>query len=243
VTPNAHPTILAIDTATDVCSVAMAHAGTIVEAVESVGHRHSERVLPMVQSLLAAQGVKLAACDAIAFSAGPGAFTGLRVACAIAQGLACALAKRVVPVGNLEALAYAAMQARPGAARVLTANDARIQQIYWAVYDAGPEGAIERAAPAVADAGELATLLATWSPTAFAGDATSAFPDAPGNAEARALAVIGARASAASIAAIAVERWRRGRTIAPAQAAPLYVRNHDALTIAERAARAAGVAA
>lgn len=235
------PTILALDTAADVCSVALARGAEIVESAEVVGHRHSERILPMVQALLAGRGVQLAECDAIAFGAGPGAFTGLRIACGIAQGLAYGAGKRVIAVGNLEALALSALGLQPQATRIVVANDARMQEVYWALYDVTAGRLTERTAPAIAAVGQLAALFDAWSPAAVAGDVLSAFPATVQCVE-PARRIGQARASAATIAVIAVERWRAGATAAPAHAAPLYVRDRVALTIEERTARAAAAA-
>src|SRR5512134_1312525 len=102
------PVILAIDTATEACSVALLHAGGLVVHSETVGQKHSERVLPLVDAVLAEAGVPLRAVDAFAFGAGPGSFTGLRIACGVVQGLAYGCRRPVVGVGNLRALAAAA---------------------------------------------------------------------------------------------------------------------------------------
>lgn len=229
------PILLAFDTATDVCSVALALGGEIVESSETVGHAHSERLLPMIDALLAQRGLRLADCDAIAFGAGPGSFTGLRIACSVAQGLAWGAGKRVIPVGNLTALARRACDDRPAARRVIAAVDARMREAYWAVYERRDGARIELAPPALGAAAELGVLFDGWSPDVVAGDALSAFPELAGH-------VAGwerlpdLRASAASIAVLALDAWRAGRTVAPHVAAPLYVRDRVALTVDERRA-------
>lgn len=233
------PTLLAFDTATDVCSAALAIGDEIVEASETVGHGHSERLLPMIDALFAQRGLRLADCDAIAFGAGPGSFTGLRIACAVAQGLAWGADKRVVPVGNLAALAYRAFEARPAARRVAAAVDARMREAYWAVYERSDGAFVELAPPALGAAGDLGALIERWSPDAVAGNALHAFPELSGYAASwERLGEL--RAGAASIAALALDAWRAGRTLAPRDAAPLYVRDRVALTVDER--RAARVA-
>lgn len=229
------PILLAFDTATDVCSVALAIGGEIVESSETVGHAHSERLLPMIDALLAQRGLRLADCDAIAFGAGPGSFTGLRIACSVAQGLAWGAGKRVIPVGNLTALARRACDDRPAARRVIAAVDARMREAYWAVYERRDGACIELAPPALGAAAELGALFDGWSPDVVAGDALSAFPELAGH-------VAGwerlpdLRVSAASIAVLALDAWRAGRTVAPHEAAPLYVRERVALTVDERRA-------
>lgn len=230
------PTLLAIDTATEVCSVALAFGGQVVEVAETVGQKHSDRVLPMIRELLLAHGLELADCDAIAFGAGPGAFTGLRIACGITQGLAFGAGKRVLPVGNLAALALATQAARPGARRILAAIDARMQEIYWALYATAPQ-LEELAAPALAKAGELEALCRQHGADLVAGNALLAYPQQAAQFDCALAPDV--RASAASIARLALRRFEEGAALPPEQAAPLYVRDRVARTIDERRAAAA----
>ena len=99
--------ILALDTSTEYCSVALLHGDAMALREERAGQRHSELLLPMIDLLLAGAGLPLASLDGIAFGAGPGSFTGLRIACGVAQGLALGAGVPVVPVGTLLALAHA----------------------------------------------------------------------------------------------------------------------------------------
>lgn len=226
-------TLLAIDTATEVCSVALACGEQVVEVAEPVGQKHSARVLPMIHELLRAQGLVLADCDAIAFGAGPGAFTGLRIACGIAQGLAFGAVKPVLPVGNLAALALAAQTAKPGSKRILAAIDARMQEVYWALYATAPQ-LEELTAPALATAAELAALCRLHGPDLVAGDALLAFPQQAAQLDCALAPDL--RASAAGIARLARRRFGQGAAMPPEQAAPLYVRDRVARTIGERRA-------
>jgi len=227
-------TLLAVDTATDMCSVALAFADGLDERVEAVGQRHSERVLPLVQSLLHEHRLTLADCDAIAFGAGPGAFTGLRIACGIAQGLAYGAGKPVVPVGNLRALAWAASRAAPNVRRILTAIDARMQEIYWSVYEIADGLPAELVAPGLASAHELPQLCRRHAPDAVAGSAVQAFPDLA--TRLGCASAIATCASAAGIAALGRMDMAAGRAVPPELAAPIYVRDRVALTIEERRA-------
>jgi tRNA threonylcarbamoyladenosine biosynthesis protein TsaB len=231
VVPLHSPTLLAIDTAADSCSVALLRHGSLTEQIEQVGHRHSERVLPMVHALLDAAGIGLVACDAIAFGAGPGAFTGLRIACGIAQGLAFGARLKVIPVGNLKALAFSVLAYRRNAT-VLCAVDARMREAYCAVYADGTDGLIEVLAPATVPAAELATLVERYRPDVLVGDAGAAFAMELAAVRSR-VEVDDRRVSAASIAKCAACRWPDG-IIEAAAAAPLYVRDRVALTIEER---------
>lgn len=233
------PTLLAIDTATDTCSVALVFGDRVEERAETVGQKHSERVLPMVQALLQQADLQLGDCAAIAFGSGPGAFTGLRIACGIAQGLAFGAGKPVIAVGNLEALALAAFKATPGVRRVLAAIDARMQEIYWAVYSIEGGAPAEVSAPALASAADLAEICGRHSPELVAGNALRSFPELA--ARLGCALAPNACASAGTIAALAARKFAAGGAVPAALAAPLYVRDRVALTIDER--RAAGVAA
>src|SRR5260221_9615517 len=100
--------ILAFDASTEVCAVTLGDGARWAERTEHAGQRHSELLLPMIRSLLAEAHLVLADLDGIAFGAGPGSFTGLRIACGVAQGLAFGANLPVVGVGTLEAMAEAA---------------------------------------------------------------------------------------------------------------------------------------
>jgi tRNA threonylcarbamoyladenosine biosynthesis protein TsaB len=120
--------LLAFDTATELCTVALSLDGAVHER-EARGLRHGERVLILIDEVLAEAGLALAALDAIVFGRGPGSFTGLRIAAGVAQGLAFGADLPVVPVSSLAALAQGVE-----APRVLAAFDARMQQVYWGAY-------------------------------------------------------------------------------------------------------------
>lgn len=126
-------TLLALDTATEACSVALLHDGCLISRYEVIARLHAQRVLPMVQEVLAEAGVSLAALDAIAFGRGPGAFTGVRIAVGVVQGLAFALDRPVLPVSNLAALAQRAWREQ-GVEQVAAAIDARMDEVYWGCF-------------------------------------------------------------------------------------------------------------
>jgi tRNA threonylcarbamoyladenosine biosynthesis protein TsaB len=229
------PTVLAIDTAAEVCSVAVLAGERLVERLEVVGQKHSERVLPMVNAVLAEAGLNLADIAVFAFGAGPGSFTGLRIACGIAQGLAYGMDKSVVPVGNLRALAARAL-AGSTAERVLVAIDARMHEAYCAVY-ANDAQVTELRAPALERPGSLARLARSEQVGIVAGNALSEFAsDWPESAPWQTLPAV--RASAADVARLARIDAEHGLAVPPAQAMPVYVRDHVALTIEERRQRA-----
>jgi tRNA threonylcarbamoyladenosine biosynthesis protein TsaB len=129
--------LLALDTATEACSVALWIDGEVIERFES-GNRHSERVLSMVDVLLGEAGLSLSRLDALAFGCGPGSFTGLRIGAGVAQGLAFGAELPVVPVSSLAALAQG-----QDAEKVLAAFDARMRQVYWGAYARSLQGLME----------------------------------------------------------------------------------------------------
>jgi tRNA threonylcarbamoyladenosine biosynthesis protein TsaB len=228
------PTILALDTATETCSVALLSPAGTIRRAEAVGQSHSERALPMVDEILREAGVMLNDLDYLAFGAGPGSFTGLRIACGLAQGLAWGSGKPVIPVGNLLALAARALLEAPECRTVLCAIDARMHEAYFAVYQRGPE-IIEVRAPSLAKPHVLAELARGVD--AVAGDALTVFPEAwPDRGDLRRFPSL--RADAADIARVASSPAMRARAVAAQEAAPLYVRDHVALTTDERRAGA-----
>ncbi|KFI05755.1 tRNA (adenosine(37)-N6)-threonylcarbamoyltransferase complex dimerization subunit type 1 TsaB [Massilia sp. BSC265] len=227
--------ILAIETSSELASCALLDGDRVIARATSGVRTHSQSVLPMVQELLREAGLGLADCDAIAFGAGPGSFTGVRTACGVAQGLAFGAGLQVVPLVTLKAMAEAC-RARTGASEVLAVLDARMGEVYWAQYrhDAVSGAWLEVAAPALCAPQDLEPVPAEG--LVACGNGFSAYPDAfAGKAfatgalddilpHARELALLGAPALAAGLA------------VPPAQAQPLYLRNKVAYTSAERQA-------
>lgn len=228
------PSILALDTATETCSVALLTPAGLTCRAESMGQRHSERALPMVDEVLREAGITLNDLDYLAFGAGPGSFTGLRIACGLIQGLAWGSGKPVIPVGNLLALAARVLAEAPDCDTVLCAIDARMHEAYCAVYRRGA-GIIEVSAPSLAKPDVLTELASEVD--AVAGDALTVFPDAwPDAGKLRRFPSL--RADAADIARIAATPALIACAVAAQDAAPLYVRDRVALTTDERRARA-----
>jgi tRNA threonylcarbamoyladenosine biosynthesis protein TsaB len=125
--------LLAIETSEEACSAALLHGDERLELFVIEPRRHSELILPMVDQLLSESGLARGALDAIAFGRGPGSFTGVRIATAVAQGIGFGLDIPVIPVSTLQALAQGACR-ESGASRVLAAMDARMQEVYWGAF-------------------------------------------------------------------------------------------------------------
>ncbi len=133
--------VLAVDCATEYCSAALWLDGALIERSAPPARGQSEQLLHWVAELLAEGGVSLRALDLIAFGRGPGAFTGVRMATSIAQGLAFSLGLPVAPVSTLRAVAVHALALAPQADEVLVCQDARIHEVYWARFARCAEGA------------------------------------------------------------------------------------------------------
>jgi tRNA threonylcarbamoyladenosine biosynthesis protein TsaB len=222
--------IVALDTSTEWCSVAAGDGCRWFEERMHARETHSEHLLAMVDRALAMCQYTLASVDGIAFGAGPGSFTGVRIACGVAQGLALGADRPLVGVCTLEAIAFA-----DGGARVVACLDARMREVYVGAYVRGGSGCVEAMAPAVV-APDRATRPAGdgWR---GAGNGFAAYP-----ALAARLALDGvddaALPTARAIASLALPRFVAGQGVAAQDALPLYVRHRVALTTAERAAGA-----
>ena len=223
--------LLAFETATEACSVALYLDGEVIERYEVAPRLHAEYALPWAEQLLADAGIRRSQLDAIAISRGPGAFTGVLLAIALAQGIALALDRPVVAVSTLQAIAVQSTQDR-----IVAAIDARMGEIY--------AGAFER---------HGAELVAVSTETVAAPDAIE-LPEGDGwygmgtgfaaaeGALARHLGNrltgmdAGALPHAADVARLAVVAFERGETLAPERIEPAYLRNNVALTLEEQKA-------
>lgn len=201
------------------------------------GQPHAETLLPLLRGALAEAGWRLNDLDAIVYDAGPGMFTGLRVAAALAQGLAVACDKPLVAVSSLEALAESAHQ-RTGENQVLTLLDARMNQIYAAAWQRDAvQGWRATIAPCLINPDALATLQIADKCRAVAGTALDAYPAVADWCRDVALNDARVRHPAAdALAYVGAIRYLRRELQDPADAVPIYVRDRVALTTAERLA-------
>jgi len=218
--------LLAIETSTDVGSIALWRDGEVLLRACPAGVSHSETLLPLIRATMAEAGLGFADLHGIAFGAGPGSFTGLRVACGVAQGLAFAHDLPLLPVGTLDALALAS-----GGERVIVALDARMGEVYFGYFESAvPLAPVGVYPPATAPLPDSAGWLAC-------GNGLAAYPAL----RERLAPYVDAwqpelMPTAAAVARLAAPRLARGERVDPADAVPLYVRDKVAKTVAERLA-------
>jgi tRNA threonylcarbamoyladenosine biosynthesis protein TsaB len=240
--------LLAIDTATEACSAAVWTDGAVLARYEVIGRGHAERLLPMVDELLAESGLTLRGLDALAFGRGPGAFTGVRIAVGLAQGLAFGAGLPVVPVSNLAALARLALDRyaqevaaaagndhRSSLPSALVCLDARMKEVYWAEAHGRPDGGVDLVAERLGTP-ELVTLEAasTARPLVAAGHGWSAYPVLRERHPSLAACWPDLLPRAHEIAALAALEVAAGRVVSPEDAAPVYLRDD----VATRSAKA-----
>ncbi len=258
--------LLALDTSSEYCSVALAvlpgnpqdveqalknsaeessffSTASIFFRHEVVGPQSGARILPAVQEVLDEAGLPLSACIAIAVGRGPGAFTGLRTATSVAQGLAFGLNIPVIPVCTLMACAQAARAKDPAIQRVLATIDARMDEVYWACFEwqQEEEGWKVISPPALCKPEEVPIPS---TPFALVGRAIEEFGtrlqayaqadkvDIQINAQAHAHAV--------HIASLAWTSWRLGQHVTADKALPLYVRNQVVQKKSDHSVKSAG---
>ena len=225
-------TLLAFDTATERMSIALSQGDRVWSSESVGGPQASASLIPAILAVLAEAGITLAQLDAIAFGRGPGAFTGLRTACSVAQGLAFGANKPVLPVDTLLAVAEDAREsdAEQG---VWVVMDARMNEIYAAHYRFADGHWTTLAAPFLTQVEQLNQRWDDAPPAIVAGSALGAFPN---------LRTHGARQlpdaspHARAMLPLAMALWREGGAVDAALAIPLYVRDKVAQTTAEREA-------
>ena len=223
--------ILAVDTATENCSAALLISEQLLTREQRLDRGHAEAILPMVDELLKEAGTPLAAFDAIAFGRGPGAFTGVRLAASVAQGLAFGAGVPVVPVSDLRALAQRAFDEERAVDRVLVCADARMHEVYWGCFERSAADLARAAGEEQVGKPALVRLPQPWS--APAGEAVwgagSGFAAYPGLR-----AALGAQAAqvfadflprASEIARLAAAEVTAGRILPAEQALPVYLRD------------------
>ena len=225
--------VLALDTATEACSVALLTDAGVVGVWREVGRAHAEQILDMVHAVLSEAGMELGLLDGIAAGVGPGAFTGVRIGVSVAQGLAFGAALPVVAVTTLEALGWQAM--RGGAQQVMACLDARMGEVYWGCFATDPRHRLAaRGAPAVGDAQSVSAPLV--GPFQGIGRGFAAYPVLQSLAGLfLPVGACDALPDAKDIARLGAIRLSAGEGRDPADLVPVYLRDKVALTEAERA--------
>lgn len=227
--------VLALDTATENCSAALWVDGSVLQREREAERGHADLILPMIDELLSESGTPLSGVNAIAFGRGPGSFTGVRLAASVTQGLAFAADLPVVPISDLRAVAQRAVA---GGADVnttplhtLVCNDARMQEVYWACFERGPDElmhafGVERVSKPLEvrlpDEWAGASVAAAGRGFAAYTELRSRLADRLTNIDPDILP--GAR----EIAVLAVAEVRAGRLFPAEQALPVYLRDNVA---------------
>ena len=219
--------LLALDTATESCSAALLVAEQLLTREAEFARGHAERILPMIDELLAESGTRLRDLDAIAFGRGPGSFTGVRLAASITQGLAFGAGLRVVAISDLQALAQRACDEDARVTRVLVCNDARMQEVYWGCFERGSDGLAAGRGPERVGPPTGVELPPAWSGVAGIGRGFAAYP---------ALGALGGVTlregwdrllpRAAEVARLALPEVVAGRLLDPEAALPVYLRDN-----------------
>ncbi len=240
--------LLALETCTEACSIALWIDGELHERHEVAPRQHAELALPWAESLLAEAGIAKSQLDVIAVGRGPGAFTGVRLGVALAQGIALGLDRPVVPISTLAALAMRAHALVPtghdsvdrdseAPLSVLAAIDARMSELYVGHFElrGGDAFALSEEALAVP---QTVSLLAGHEDAYGVGTGFAALDGALRTRLSSRLRAIdaGALPQASDIARLAVHAYARGEAMAPERVEPAYLRNQVALTLVEQAA-------
>lgn len=221
--------ILAIDTATEACSVALWDNGTLFAHFEECPREHTQRILPLVKEILHQGNSTLTELDALAFGRGPGSFTGVRIGIGIAQGLALGADLPMIGVSTLATMAQGAWRST-GATRVLAAIDARMGEVYWAEYTRDEQGfwhgeETESVLKPDAVAERLKQLSGEW---ATVGTGWPAWPDMANDSG---LTLVDGQVllpHAEDMLPIACQLLSTGKTVAVEHAEPVYLRNEVA---------------
>ena len=218
--------LLALDTATEGCSVALLIEDRLLTREAELARGHAERILPMIDELLGEAGMSLRGLDAIAFGRGPGSFTGVRLAASVTQGLAFGAGLGVVAVSDLRALAQRVFDEDSRVTRALVCNDARMQEVYWGCFERGGDGLAHSRSPERVGPPASVQLPPGWSQAAGVGRGFAAYP-ALGTLAGVALRESWARLlpRAAEVARLAVPELAAGRLLAAEAAVPVYLRD------------------
>lgn len=217
--------VLALETSSEVCAAALAADGAVHGRRRVAPREHTRYVLDQIDELFQEAGCTVRDLDAVAFGQGPGSFTGVRIATALAHGLAVARAVPLLPVSSLAAMAWTAWT-QASQARILAVADARLGQVYWGLYQAGTDGLEVLQPEAIAAPDELRTALASL-PEGWHGVGSGwALPDMQPLREASAAAPdADMRPEAEAVLDLALRDMQRGKFADYDAAQPIYLRH------------------
>lgn len=218
--------ILAIDTATEACSVALLNNDAVTAHFEECPREHTQRILPLVKEILTRSDTSLTDLDALAFGRGPGSFTGVRIGIGIAQGLALGAELPMIGVSTLATMAQGAWR-MTGATRVLAAIDARMGEVYWAEYTRDEQGVwhgeeTEAVLKPEAVTERLQQLSGEW---ATVGTGWPAWPEMASGTGVTLVDGNMLLPAAEDMLPIACQLFAAGKTVAVEHAEPVYLRN------------------
>ncbi|UXI67516.1 tRNA (adenosine(37)-N6)-threonylcarbamoyltransferase complex dimerization subunit type 1 TsaB [Tahibacter amnicola] len=223
--------LIAIETSTECCSVALSYNGRVIERSELAPRRHAELVLPMADSLLAEAGLSRRQLDAVAVGRGPGAFTGVRLAVSVAQGMALGLGLPVVPISSLAALA---LDAPDDGNPVLAVIDARMGEVYAGAFRHVDGSVVAWGDESVGPADQLVVPPAARWNVIGSGWTSYSAALAPRLAAEPAWVDGSRHPQARAVARLAVAEFGAGHAVAPELALPVYLRDKVALTLTEQ---------
>ena len=218
------PVVLALETSTEICSAALAAGGRVGERTLTAPREHTRHVLGQVDELLDEAGVTAGDLAAVAFGRGPGTFTGVRVATALAQGLAVARGLPLLPVSSLAALAWRAWREHQ-VSPVIAAMDARLEEVYWAMFEVGAEEVSGLHPESLSTPAELLERLPSL-PGGWQGAGSGwALPGMRPGAGPGVAVDPGLRPDARSVLELALRDFQAGRTADFERAQPTYLRH------------------
>lgn len=218
--------LLALDTSSVACSVAVELDGSLFEQHEEKPREHTRLLMPMIRSALREAGVQLADLDAIVLGNGPGSFIGMRIAASVAQGLAFGTALEIAPVSSLAAIAVRVF-VESDASEVVVAQDARMNEVYLGIYKRGADGL---PAPLISERLQVMDVIPELDPSAAANRVAAGFGwqrypqllESNRTGVARVSEVLHPRA--ADLLPLGAELVRAGESVLPQEVVPAYLR-------------------
>ena len=222
--------ILAIETSAEICSIGVSLFGEVTIAENKANQNHSEHVLPMIDNLLEINDLSLGDIDVIGFGAGPGSFTGVRLACSVAQGLAFGVNIPVVPVPSLEALAQ-----KTNRDKILVCQDARMSQVYAAAFERIGDIWVPMVDPYVCDPQDV--TIPDGDGWVACGSGFVSYKEVFETSKKFSIPILNGeyiRSTAREVLKITCRDFLAGKAVSAEDAIPTYVRNKVALTLNEQ---------